>query len=280
MALSRVSSSVRKRALRFGILRLAARRYWPWRWRSAHRRRRPPPWSGRPRSVRRRAAPALPTLVLTSCAARSALRTALVAAACADDLLRLGLQQRSLGGFGLRGDALQRLALGDDLRLGLRDRDRVVAVVHDDQRIAGLHMLVLDDRNGGDIAGDLRRHERHVGLHIGVVGRDHEAAVGPVLVAVPAGGAEQAERDDRQDERSGPSASSWPAPAARNRLGRRSRAGRLGRRQQPCRSRARSSHSETDALPRSAGVAGREDAGLAGMGRFPRRFELNRSVRS
>ena len=57
--------------------------------------------------------------------------------------LRVRLQQRSLRGFSLRGDALQRLALGDDLRLGLRDRDRVVAVIHHDQRIAGLHVLVL-----------------------------------------------------------------------------------------------------------------------------------------
>ena len=88
-----------------------------------------------------------------------------------------------------------------DLRLGLGDRNLVVAVIDDQQRIAGLHLLVLGHLDLVDIAGDLRRNERHVGLDIGVVGRDHEAPVGPVMVAVPGAGAQQAERDDGQQQR-------------------------------------------------------------------------------
>ena len=175
------------------------------------------------------------------------------------------------------------LLLRGDLRLGLGERDAVVAVVDGDQRIAGLDVLVLDHSDRGDIAGDLRRHERHVGLHIGVVGRDHEAAVGPVLVAVPAAAGEQAERHDRQHE------GARRALLLGRRLRRRRGGGRPALPLQGCARRfgrrlvglGHDLHGRKRTALRTwrRGVGdGRCSAG-ADMGTLSTRFELNRSVR-
>ena len=51
-------------------------------------------------------------------------------------LLRLGLPQARLRRLDLCADALQRLVLGGDLRLGLVERNPVVTVVDQDQRVA------------------------------------------------------------------------------------------------------------------------------------------------
>ena len=62
-----------------------------------------------------------------------------------------------------------------------------VAVVDPGQHLAGLDRLVVADQHLAQIAGDLRRDRRVVGLHIGVVGRDLEPADRPVVPAEIAG---------------------------------------------------------------------------------------------
>ena len=82
----------------------------------------------------------------------------------------------------LAGDG--RLRRGD-VGLGLVERDLEVAVVDPRQHLAGLDALVVADQHLGQVARDLRRDGRVVGLHIGVVGRDEKAADGPVVPAIP-----------------------------------------------------------------------------------------------
>ncbi|OWK18823.1 hypothetical protein AJ88_02295 [Mesorhizobium amorphae CCBAU 01583] len=85
-------------------------------------------------------------------------------------LLRLSLLERGLCSLGLRVYAVERLAQGGDLRLSLGYGYLVVAGIDRQQRVAGLDLLVLVHLDLVDIAGNLRRDERHVGLDIGVVG--------------------------------------------------------------------------------------------------------------
>ena len=91
-----------------------------------------------------------------------------------------------------------------------------------EQRIADLDLLPLDDMDGDDRAGDLRRDQRLVGADIGVVGRDIAAAAQPPAEA-------ERERDERDDDEHDEA----PGPAAlaldddRRRRGRR-RAGGCG----------------------------------------------------
>ena len=91
--------------------------------------------------------------------------------------LRRGLRDGGAGRVGLAADAGDRALLGRDLVLRGLQREAVVAVVDAGDEVAGLDALVVGDGDGGDIAGDLGGEDRHVGLHVGVVGRDHEAAV-------------------------------------------------------------------------------------------------------
>jgi hypothetical protein len=114
--------------------------------------------------------------------------------------VRLGLFKLGIGRFGLRRDALHRLVLRGDLGLGLGKRDAIVAVIEPEQHVARLDVLVLLDRHGGDIACQFGRDIGDVGLDIGVVGADHEAAVDPIVVAVIAAGGERHQADDRQHE--------------------------------------------------------------------------------
>ena len=88
---------------------------------------------------------------------------------------------------------LAMLALADfDLGPGLLEADLEVAIVDARQDLPSLHRLVVVDQHRRDVAGDAGSDRRVVGLDIGVVGRDLEAADRPVLPA-EIGGA----RDDR-----------------------------------------------------------------------------------
>ena len=86
------------------------------------------------------------------------------------------------------------LRLGDDGRLRLRlgldpddggvlgldlvprrvDRELVIAGIDPREQLAGLDVLVVDDRDLFDIARNLGRDDREIGMHIGVVGRINE----------------------------------------------------------------------------------------------------------
>lgn len=72
-----------------------------------------------------------------------------------------------------------------DIRPGLIERDREVAVVDPRQHLAGPDALVILHQHLVQIAGDLRRDGGAVGLHIGVVGRHQILADGPVIPAIP-----------------------------------------------------------------------------------------------
>ena len=75
----------------------------------------------------------------------------------------------------------------------------IVAVVDLRDHVAGAHLRVVLDADRRDIARDLGGERRVVRAHIGVVGRHHEAADRPPVVAVPAAGAERREQRDGGD---------------------------------------------------------------------------------
>ena len=79
--------------------------------------------------------------------------------------------------------------------------------------VAGLDALVVGDRDGGDVAGDLGGERVMSRLHIGVVGRDHEAAFGPPLTAI-IGAERQSRRQHGQDHGLLAGPFSWPAALA------------------------------------------------------------------
>ena len=81
---------------------------------------------------------------------------------------------------------------GGDIGFRLLDRDRVVAVVDPGERLARLDRLIVGHQDVAQIAGDLRRDDGGVGLHVGVVGRLLKPPGGPVVPA------EVARRRDRQ----------------------------------------------------------------------------------
>ena len=70
-----------------------------------------------------------------------------------------------------------------DVGIGLRQRGLEVAVVDLGQELPGLDRLVVADQNPRDVAGDLRRDDRGIRLHIGVIGRFQVAAGGEIIVA-------------------------------------------------------------------------------------------------
>ena len=100
--------------------------------------------------------------------------------------LRPGL----LDGGLLRRDLMRhprdRRFLGRDLLARRIDRQPIIAVVDGGDHVAGMDVGVVGDRNAGEIAGHLGGERRVVGLHIGVVGRDHEAADRQIIIAEPA----------------------------------------------------------------------------------------------
>ena len=54
------------------------------------------------------------------------------------------------------------------------DRELVIAGIDPREQLAGLDVLVVDDRDLFDIARDLGRDDRKISMHIGVVGRINE----------------------------------------------------------------------------------------------------------
>ena len=106
-------------------------------------------------------------------------RQRLADASCASRLADL-----RIAGGDLLADPADRRLLGRDLRFRLLQRDAVVGIVEEHQRRPRRDVRVVVDRHGLHVAGDLRRDDRRVGADIGIVGRDHEAAFGPPVVAV------------------------------------------------------------------------------------------------
>ena len=99
----------------------------------------------------------------------------------------------------LRVDVAHRRLCGGDLRLGLFERDAIRAIVDADDHLAGGDMLVVGDRNRGDIARDLRRNGKLPRGDEGVVGRFEMGGVVHVEVSrAPDHGQEQ-QAGDRGD---------------------------------------------------------------------------------
>jgi len=70
----------------------------------------------------------------------------------------------------LRVDVLDAGLRGRHLRLGLIERDAVIAVVNARNHVAGGDMLVIGDGNGRDVAGDLGGERGLAGRDEGIVG--------------------------------------------------------------------------------------------------------------
>ena len=100
-----------------------------------------------------------------------------------------------------------------DIGLGLVERGPEIAVVDPRQQLSGLDLLVVADQHLGEIAGDLWRDDRGVGLDIGVVGR----------FQVAPGGADSRGRNPRHRRRRAP-----PASAERRALDRLPRRAQTG----------------------------------------------------
>ena len=88
---------------------------------------------------------------------------------------------QAAGGLEIR----ERCLLAGHGGVRLRQRRPVVPVVELDQQIAGMDLLVVGNGDLGDEAGDLRRDDRHIAAHIGVVRALGEAPDRPPVVAEP-----------------------------------------------------------------------------------------------
>ena len=113
--------------------------------------------------------------------------------------MRLGLLGRAFLRRDLAADAVDGGLLGRDLAARGIDRDAIVAVVDPEDHVAGAHHGVVAGKDRRDVAGHPRAERGVVGAHIGVVGRDVEAADQNVVHAV-AGGGEREQRDRRPSE--------------------------------------------------------------------------------
>ncbi|MGY4419787.1 hypothetical protein ACVWY2_002212 [Bradyrhizobium sp. JR6.1] len=111
------------------------------------------------------------------------------------DLGRLLLNEGLLQ-FDLRVEVLDRGFRSRNVGPGLVQRGLEVAVVDPCQQLTGLDRLVIRDQHFGDVAGNLRRDDRGVGFHIGVVGR-FEVAAGRDIVVAERGGSGDAEGGGR-----------------------------------------------------------------------------------
>ena len=105
--------------------------------------------------------------------------------------MRLGLGDRGLLRLDLLADTRDRRLLGGEFVARGVDRQPIVAVVDAGDHLAGMHIGVVGDVDGRDIAGDLGGERRGIGVHIGVVGGDDVAADREPVVAEPATGAER-----------------------------------------------------------------------------------------
>ncbi len=127
-------------------------------------------------------------------------------------LLLLGELQIGFGGGNVGGLLFDDRLLQGDLRIEVADRGlgRIdvgmggierrpeVAVVDPGQNLPGFHRLVVADQHLRDVAGDLWRDDRGVGLDVGVVGRFQVAAGGEIAVAKVGGSGDSERQKQRQ----------------------------------------------------------------------------------
>jgi hypothetical protein len=106
--------------------------------------------------------------------------------------LRLRLLDLFLLAVDLRLDVADVGLRHGNLRLRLIDRDLVVTVVDPRQKFAGVDVLVVGDRDGGDIAANLRRNPKAPGRDEGVIGRFVMTDVEPINEAADHGDQEHA----------------------------------------------------------------------------------------
>ena len=104
--------------------------------------------------------------------------------------LRLGLRDRGLLRFDLLADARDCRLLGGELVARGVGRQPVITVVDAGDHVAGMNIGVVGDADRRNVAGNLGRQRRRVGMHISVVGGDDEPAGCEPVVAVPAAGGE------------------------------------------------------------------------------------------
>jgi hypothetical protein len=86
-----------------------------------------------------------------------------------------------------------------ELGLGLIERDSVTAVVDAGDDGAGVDVLVVSDRNRGDVAGDFRCDGKLPRCNEGIVRRFKVLRVVPVQVACPDRRNEEEQPDDRRE---------------------------------------------------------------------------------
>ena len=146
------------------------------------------------------------------------------AAIAIDVVLRAGDLGRGRGQFGLRLrdhrflqpaiglEIRQRRLLPGDRGGGLRQRGPIVAIIELHQQIAGMHRLVVGDRDIGDEAGHFRPDHRDLAADIGIVRALDEAPDGPPMVAVPGG--PDADQQRRAGKTELPARTGWHAAPA------------------------------------------------------------------
>jgi hypothetical protein len=124
----------------------------------------------------------------------------------------LGERERDLGGGDvglflidggtLLGDLCVEIADrglgGSDIGLCLIEGHTEISIVDASENLSRGDLLVVLDEDLGDVARDLRRNRREVGLHIGVVGRLQILADLPVVVAARRCGSEACHRHDAE----------------------------------------------------------------------------------
>ena len=106
--------------------------------------------------------------------------------------LELGLEAGAVG-FG-----------GGDVGASLVECGGEIAVVEAGEDVAGVDFLVVQDEDVGHLAGEAAGDGHHVGGDVGVVGRLHEAAVGPPAGGVEADGGERDAGEGDEDQAPGP----------------------------------------------------------------------------
>ena len=115
--------------------------------------------------------------------------------------LRLGLSHLGARSVDLPPDPLGGRFERGELVAGGLDGEPVIEVVDPGDDIARPDLLVVADLDPGDVARDLRGQDRDVGRDVSVVGRDHEATIGPVAIPfVP----RDAQRDREKKEEDQP----------------------------------------------------------------------------
>ena len=114
--------------------------------------------------------------------------------------LGLGLGDDRALRFDLPAEAGDRRVLGGDAGLRRLDRVLIVAVVDRGEQVALMDDLVVDHRNGGQMARRLGGDDRGRRADIGVVGRDQETALDKIIVSRLPAIAERGEDKERDDE--------------------------------------------------------------------------------